>query len=222
MIWFWFRKRSIVGIWSRDRYLFLTCFLLWAFRFDCFCWKYFVDFFNSISGTVSTRTFQVQFQHTYFTYSFNNTFHVQFQHTYSKRSFNTHISSAVSTHTFQVQFQQHTFQVQFQHTYFKCSFNNTHFKYGFNKTFQHSFNTHTHTFEISNTFKTKPSPTPTQCRFPTTRTPKAKRLVCVTKRHSVILTKWKRRVLGGLICSKVYFFQHCFKKELTKNNFLSI
>merc|ERR1712093_382572 len=59
--------------------------------------------FNTyISSTVSTHTFQVQFQHTHFKCNFN---------THFKYSFHTHISSTVSTHTF---------QVQFQHTHFKC------------------------------------------------------------------------------------------------------
>ena len=50
-----------------------------------------------MSNTISTHTFQVEFQHAHF-----------------KRSFNTHISSAVSTHAF---------QIQFQHTHFRHSFN---------------------------------------------------------------------------------------------------
>ena len=72
-----------------------------------FCYIILLTFYNqtlfkvwSISSTVSTHTFQVQFQHTH-----------------SRYSFNTHISGAVSTHTFQVQF-QHTIQMQFQHTHF--------------------------------------------------------------------------------------------------------
>ena len=94
-------------------------------------------FFKSfqVLSTVFAHTFQVQFQHSISTYSFNthissavsnihssavstHTFQmqfrtyiqVQFQHTHFKRSFNTHISSAVSTHIF---------QVQFEHTHFR-------------------------------------------------------------------------------------------------------
>ena len=70
----------------------------------CFCCHEEMIFFltfKNFSGTVSTHTFQVQFQRTHFRYSFN-----------------THISGAVSTHTFQVQF-PHTHT----HTHFRYSFN---------------------------------------------------------------------------------------------------
>ena len=50
-----------------------------------------------------------------------HTFQIQFQHTHFKYSFNTHISGAVSTHTF---------QVQFQHTHFRLRHLKTHISGG--------------------------------------------------------------------------------------------
>ena len=89
-----------------------------------------------ISIEVSTHTFQGQFQHTYFKYSFNKrisstvstqTRQVHFQHAHFRCNFNTRIVSAVSKRTFQVQFQL------------------THFKYSFNSHISSTVSTRSHT-----------------------------------------------------------------------------
>ncbi len=93
--------------------------------------KIWYSFNTHIPGTVSTHTFQVQFQHTHFKYSFNT--HI---------THNTHISGTVSTHTF---------QVQFQHTHFKYSFN-THISMQFNTHISSTnFNKHIMIFQLFNT-----------------------------------------------------------------------
>ena len=77
--------------------------------------------------TILTHTFQGQFRHIHFRYSFN-----------------IHISGTVSTYTFQVQLQHTHFrcsfqtgirQVQFQHTHFKRKLQLPHF----NTQFQHAY-----------------------------------------------------------------------------------